>query len=283
MNIPAAMNRLLLAWTLCCLPLALAVASDPAPGSLDALMASLDKNHDGKVSKEEAKGPYERLFSQWDADHDGFATREEIHQYRQRFGIDDKGQRRTPKPIASPPVLQSAKVLKEPEDWRLEVMSVPPGFAPNVKLSGTEEIRFAPGMFKPDANDYFTCAIVITAEGAPVLGAPEIKDFLEKYYRGLCTSVAQRSGTKPEVKEMKAFVMAAPDSPSRFTGQVTFFDSFSDGRKVPLHVEIETLVRPEAKKTFMILLVSSNEKDDKLWASLRDIGKKAAKNVPAGK
>ena len=250
-------------------------------------MANFDKDHDGRISKEEAAAAFVSRFAQWDANGDGFATREEIHDFRLRLGIGDNGERVTrpktslaPGPAAARPV-QTAPLLREPAGWRLEMMTVPPGFAPDVKLTGTEEIRFSPGMFDNTAADYFTCAIAITAENTPTFGSAELQDFLEKYYRGLSTSSAQRSGTAPNIAEMKAVVTPVPDAPHHFTAEVVFFDSFSDGRKITLNVEAEVFDRPAAKKTFMILLVSPSAKDEKPWKGLREIGRKAAKNVPA--
>ena len=268
--------------------------TSPAPDSsarvlsLDELFAALDKNHDGKISKDEATGAYARRFSQWDADGDGFATREEIRNYRLRLGIDDSGQRiadsaptagnnRGQRRATAP-----AAILKEPADWRLETMSVPPGFAPDVKLTGAEEIRFAPGMFDTTASDYFTCVIAITASDAPELGVAEIKDFLEKYYRGLSSSRAQRTGTKSDAVQMKAVVNPAPgaEAKSRFDAQVDFFDSFSDGRKITLNVEAQVIAPPAAKKTCLLLLVSPSAKESAVWQTLRAIGTKCAANAP---
>jgi hypothetical protein len=171
-------------------------------------------------------------------------------------------------------------VLKEPADWRLETMSVPPGFAPDVKLSGTEEIRFAAGMFDNTSPTYFTCALAIVANGAPTLGAAEIQDFLERYYRGLSTSRAQRSKMEVDPAQMKAVVDPVPGAKDRFDAQVVFFDSFSDGRKVTLHVEAQVIGQPSANRACLILLVSPSAKESDVWPSLREIGKKAASNFP---
>ncbi|MEI9895532.1 MAG: EF-hand domain-containing protein [Chthoniobacter sp.] len=125
--------------------------------SLDELFTTLDQDHDGRISKEEANGAYAQRFAPWDANGDGFATRQEIHDYRQRLGIDDSGQRIAATATRGQrPTPKNAVVLKEPADWRLETMSVPPGFAPDVKLSGSEEIRFAPG-----------CSITLPAPTSP--------------------------------------------------------------------------------------------------------------------
>ncbi|MEP6670493.1 MAG: hypothetical protein ABJF10_15140, partial [Chthoniobacter sp.] len=170
------------------------------------------------------------------------------------------GQRPTPK---------TPMVLKEPADWRLETMSVPPGFAPGVKLSGSEEIRFAPGMFDTTSSTYFTCALAIVAEGAPVLGAPEIKDFLERYYRGLSTGRARRNKMVVDPTQMNAEVTPVPGTKDRFDADIVFFDSFSDGRKITLHVEAQVIPQPATNRTCLILLVSPSARESDVWPPLR--------------
>ena len=173
-------------------------------------------------------------------------------------------------------------ILKEPADWRFEGMAIPPGFAPDVKLSGSEEIRFAPGMFDTRSSNYFTYVVVILADGAPELGAVEIKEFLEKYYRGLSTAVGRGKGLSPDAGQMKAVVTPSPPSPDakkRFVAEVVFFDSFSDGRKINLHVEAVVVPRAASKQTCLIMLVSPSAKDAAAWQALREIGSKAARNA----
>ncbi|MFA5193441.1 MAG: hypothetical protein WC740_22260, partial [Verrucomicrobiia bacterium] len=104
-------------------------------------------------------------------------------------------------------------ILKEPADWRFEGMAIPPGFAPDIKLTGSEEIRFAPGMFDTHSSNYFTYVVVILADGAPELGTAELKDFLEKYYRGLSTAVGRGKGLSPDTGQMRAVVNPAPPGP----------------------------------------------------------------------
>ena len=248
--------------------------------SLDELISHLDTNHDGKVSQEEATGNFAPRFAQWDANHDGVATRDEIHTYRQGFGINDQGERTAAtNPAAPRRVPAVAVMLKEPADWRLETMSVPPGFAPEVKLKGSEEIRFAPGMFDNTSDTYFTCVLAIRVTDAPALGAGEIKDFLEKYYRGLSGGRAQRSQAKVDPSQMQAVVNAVPAEKNRFTAKIDFFDSFSDGRKIKLNVEASIFARPAEKEASLILLVSPSAKDRAVWPTLRAIGRKAEANV----
>ncbi|MBI3879353.1 MAG: hypothetical protein HY301_04730 [Verrucomicrobia bacterium] len=266
--------------------------------SLDSIFTTLDKNKDGRISKEEATGNYAQRFSQWDADGDGFATRQEIHDYRLRLGIGDDGLRiagaaaggTNAAPAAAGnagnnPRAQggqrrataTATILKEPDDWRLETMAIPPGFARDIKLTGAEEIRFAPGMFDNTSSNHFTCIIAITADGTPELGAVDLKDFLEKYYRGLSTGVGRGKGMSPDPAQMVADVTAA--DAGRFNGRVVFFDTFTDGRKITLNVEARTFPMLAKKQTCLLLLVSPSAKESAVWTTLREVGKKAAANL----
>jgi hypothetical protein len=259
--------------------------------TLDALFSALDANHDGRISKDEAAGRYASRFPQWDADGDGFATRQEIHDYRGSVGIDDAGRRiagggTSPARTAAGGAgnqrraAAPATVLKEPADWRLETMPVPTGFAPDIKLKGSEEIRFAPGMFDTASANYFTCILAVMVDDAPALGAAELQDFLEKYYRGLSTGLARRKGLKVDPAEMIATVKpAGPDAKDRFLGTVVFFDSFNDGRRITLNFEARVITQPLLKRSVLLLLVSPSPKESAAWQALREVGQKAAANA----
>lgn len=173
-------------------------------------------------------------------------------------------------------------LLKEPADWRFEAMAIPPGFAPDIKLTGREEIRFAPGMFDTRSSNYFSYVMVILAECAPELGAADLKDFLEKYYRGLSAAVGRGKGFSPDANQMKAVVNPTPpsaESKKCFSAQVVFFDSFTDGRKITLNVEALVIPRPSSKQTCLLMMVSPSAKDAAVWQTLRDTGRKTAKNA----
>src|SRR2546423_801503 len=106
-------------------------------------------------------------------------------------------------------------------------------------MTGTAEARFAPGMYDTTPSSPFTYVVAIAADGTPELKAAELKDFLEKYFRGLSTAVGRRKGFIPDLAQMQAVVSAAPtgtDTANRFTAEVTFFDSFTDSRKIILNV-----------------------------------------------
>ena len=54
--------------------------------------------------------------------------------------------------------------MPEPKGWGKESIDLPPKFAPDMDWRGAVELRFAPGMFKADAADFFSYAF-------PALGA----------------------------------------------------------------------------------------------------------------
>ena len=42
--------------------------------------------------------------------------------------------------------------LVAPAGWDGETIQLPPGFSPEMKLKGSEHIRFAPGMMDPESD-----------------------------------------------------------------------------------------------------------------------------------
>lgn len=179
---------------------------------------------------------------------------------------------------APPHTTSEANVLKTPADWRLERIPMPPGFARDIRLRGMEEIRFAPGMFDPRSPTYFTCLIGILAEGEPVIDAKALQDFLEQYYQGLSVAVGKRKGIKPDLAQMRATVKAGPPAPvatESYQADMVFFDSFSDGRKITLHIEATVVPLHATKQTGLLLLVSPSASGSDAWKSLETHGAEA--------
>jgi hypothetical protein len=167
-----------------------------------------------------------------------------------------------------------ATILKEPVDWRFERLPVPAPFAPDIKLTGFEEARFSPGMFDTSSANYFTYVMVIAADGSPELGRSSIEEFLQKYYKGLSIGVGRGKGLTPDPAQMNAEVVPMPsgeDARNRYTGKVSFFDTFNDGRKLMLNVEAHVISRTGSKKTYISLLVSPQGRDSGVWQRLRGI------------
>jgi len=166
-------------------------------------------------------------------------------------------------------------LLKGPADWRFEKMSIPPGFAPDIKLRGVEEVRFAPGMFDTGSPNYFTYVLAVSIDGAEVIDAAAIKDFLDKYYRGLSARVGRRKQLAPDVSQIQAVVTSGPSSGAggHYQAKVPFFDTFSDGRKIALNIEIRVTAKPAAKKTLLTLLISPQPPAAEVWKKLREIEK----------
>jgi hypothetical protein len=173
--------------------------------------------------------------------------------------------------LAQPRPNMTPTILKAPADWRFEKMPTPPGFAPDIKLTGFEEARFAPGMFDNTSPNYFTYVLVISADGAPDLDSAALKDFLEKYYRGLSVGLGKQKGLSPDPAKMNAEVAPAQSDPHRRTAKVTFIDTFTDGRTTTLNIEARVVPQPASRKTGLVLLISPQPKDNPVWQTLREI------------
>jgi len=170
---------------------------------------------------------------------------------------------------------QTPTLLMGPSDWRFESMPIPPLFATDVKLKGVEEARFSPGMFDTSSSNYFTYVIVLALDEAPDLGAADLKDFLDKYYRGLSIGVGRRKTMTPDPRQFNAVVNpATPGSKTRFEAKIPYFDTFNDGRRIMLTLELAVTQKPAAKKTFVVVLISPQPKEAAQWTKLREIGSK---------
>lgn len=171
--------------------------------------------------------------------------------------------------------------LTAPDGWSGETIELPPGFAPDMKLKGSEHIRFAPGMMKATSDSFFTYAFVFELDPKPELTQALVKDEFLKYYRGLCKAVLDgklpdvdpskftlelkrvESDTKPPLNEK------ASETPILYTGTLDWVEPFTTKKSQKLNLEIQTWSRDE--HNYIFACVSPQARDTAIWKQLHKI------------
>lgn len=172
--------------------------------------------------------------------------------------------------VSAQRVQPTPTMLPGPADWRFERLPIPPGFARDIPWTGYEEARFSPGMFDTNSTRHFTYALSICIDGTPEIQAKELKDFCDKYFRGLSTMVGRGKGMRPDPAVFNAEVTPR-DKAGQFAAKMPFIDTFTDGRQILLNLEIDIRPQPDTKKTQIILLISPQAVDAEIWKQLRSI------------
>jgi len=154
------------------------------------------------------------------------------------FAAGCRGAQPTPPPAAAvpspapPPTADvPSPTWRVPDGYKTETIPFPLDFAPSLKHTGVEELRFAPGFFKPDQPGYFTYTFVWAIDDVPEW--PLVRDELHAYFRGLMEAVGK--GRKLAVPASAFDVRLTADA-DHARGTIAAFDAFM-GRDVHLNAE----------------------------------------------
>lgn len=173
---------------------------------------------------------------------------------------------------------ESPYSLPSPEGWAKERMQFPLGFAKDLDHKGVEDLRFAPGMFKPEAPDYFSYAFLMWLDGSVPFDAKSIEKDLLKYYKGLCGAVASSRKLDLDLSKITVKVVRQ-EKKGRLGGedadvshaQIDWYDPFTTGKPLTLHLELWTRPADDGKRSCLLAIASPKEKTAPIWESLRKI------------
>jgi len=160
---------------------------------------------------------------------------------------------------------------RAPAGWKFERIDFPLPFAPELALKGFEELRFAPGMYDPKSDTYFTYVFAMKIEGDLTVDAKFLDSLLEGYYRGLCQAAAKDKNFEIDISKIKSDVgedhFEAPRS-RHFHAKLESFDPFVTGKPITLNLEI-LVVQATKGDHRLFAAVSPRSTDDAMWKRLR--------------
>jgi len=179
--------------------------------------------------------------------------------------------------------------------WKGERIQLPPPFAPAMKLKGTEEIRFAPGMFDANAAAFFSYAFVFSVPKEQKLSPDFIEAEILAYYRGLSEAILKRKNVNPNADKFtfkleldKAATgtpekVAAAAKAVQYHGELNWTEPFVTAKPQVLHFEIQAWADPATSRNYLFVCTSPKPRGeaDGTWKELRDIRRSfEVKGVP---
>ena len=165
-----------------------------------------------------------------------------------------------------------------PTGWAQETLALPPAFAPDMKWKGTGELRFAPGMFKADAPDFFSYALLFWLPDDAAIDAKTMERELLAYYRGLAAAVLKAKKQEVDTKAFTLTLTTAKQQPDKrpggetvagYVGELKWTEPFATGKPQTLHLEIQSW--PGAKHRCVFVCASPQPPTAAVWNSLREI------------
>lgn len=165
--------------------------------------------------------------------------------------------------------------LKAPAGWGGETIPLPTGFAPKMKLKGTEHIRFAPGMMKAGSETFFCYAFAFEFQRDLNVTDKVLQEELLKYYRGLSKAVLRdQTPVLPFERFTVKLTQVEPkeklkNMPQQWTAELKWVEPFATRKTQTLHMEIR--VWKGNQKQFLFACVSPQSRKADVWKQLRKI------------
>jgi len=181
-------------------------------------------------------------------------------------------------------------------EWKGERIQLPPAFAPGMKLTGIEEIRFAPGMFDARSDSFFTYAFVFSVPMEQELTQEVIQRETLAYYRGLAESVSKSKGRTVDAGKFTFKLEQAKEATGRpekipastkiiqYTGELDWVEPFATAKPQALHFEIQSWTDPTTSRNYLFVCTSPKARGEteEVWKELRKIRGSFEVNGKAG-
>lgn len=183
------------------------------------------------------------------------------------------------KVLGEPPKEPPFKV-PAPQGWSKETIQLPPSFAKEMKWQGTEELRFAPGMFKAEAADFFSYALLFWLPDDQKVDTKTMEKELLEYYRGLAKAVLASKKIEVDASQFTLTIKEEKDKPAKrpggeevtaFVAELKWTEPFATGKPQTLRMEIQTWHCVKQKHHCVFVCASPQKETAEIWKSLREI------------
>ena len=170
--------------------------------------------------------------------------------------------------------------VPEPKGWGKETIPLPPTFAKDMTWKGVEELRFAPGMFKADAADFFSYALLFWLPDDQKIDPKSMEQELLAYYRGLAKAVLASKKQDVDVSTVTLTIKEAKEKTGKrssgepftaYVAELKWTEPFATGKPQTLRMEIQAWHCEKHKGNCIFICVSPQAETAEIWKTLHEI------------
>lgn len=160
---------------------------------------------------------------------------------------------------------ETISIFNKTKNWKTEIINFPIDWAPNLKLTGFEELLFMPNWSNSINDEFWSLVIGWNVNATIPLSLKEIEHNFKSYFDGLMKPNHWATNfPEPEVQFKK-------NIEEKFVGEMKFFDGFYTGKIITVHVLGEQLFCKKSEKTIVVFRLSPKEYHHKIWENLNEI------------
>lgn len=159
----------------------------------------------------------------------------------------------------------------ELDNWGIERFPFPIDFAPSIKYTGVEDIRFTKGWSDQKSPDYWSYAFLWLLDNSPVQNIAVIQKNLNAYYDGLIArNIIKRNIPKAIIFKTKTKLHAAKTENGdlqTLNGTIHMLDYMAQ-KPMTLHAKVHIKKCPGSSQIIVFYKLSPKPFTDQIWLKL---------------
>ncbi|MEO9969354.1 MAG: hypothetical protein ABJG15_05920 [Hyphomonadaceae bacterium] len=164
-----------------------------------------------------------------------------------------------------------------PEGWRTEIVTFPLSFAPELDYEGHGDVRFAPGMFDPETDAFWTYSFVWWLPLNTEITPDRLSADMNTYFSGLAALImTSREEDVPDYTASAYFTLSddlrLPTTEGMsLDGRVETLDAFATQSPVGLNAHVDAVPCPDQSRLALIFGFSPQPYAHENWRALDTI------------
>nr|WP_321235028.1 hypothetical protein [uncultured Psychroserpens sp.] len=164
---------------------------------------------------------------------------------------------------------QQLGVLESDTTWLKEIIKFPIGFAPEIKYTGYEDLRFAKQWRNQDSEDFWCYMFVWHVDGIQKPTTEYLEQQIKFYYDGIMKAVNKKKDFV--VPETKVQLENSSDAEADLLGKIDVHDSFNTEDLITLNVQVKTYYCKANNTTNMVFKLSPQAFNGEIWERFKTV------------